>query len=153
MIRNAPTLALTLLAALTALGGNVRAHTTADEAREMSSVTAASVTTRAASPTRVDCTAALQRAAARLQLHEETGNSEALAASRAAVEAARQGTACTVLADGSSPRTSVQAALQRLQLHEQLGNTQALPADRAALAEAQREFVHAEAAPTRTGLR
>jgi hypothetical protein len=116
-------------------------------------VTSASVTTRAASSARVDCTAALQRAAARLQLHEETGNSEALSAGRAAVEGARRGTACTVLADDSSPRTPVQAALQRLQLHEQLGNTQALAADRAALAAAQREPARAEAVRTQTGSR
>jgi hypothetical protein len=153
MIRNALTPALTLLAALAALAGNAQAgnvqiQTATDEAREIPGVA-----TRAASSTRVDCATALQRAVARLQLHEETGNSEALAAGRAAVEAARRGTACIVLAGGPSPTTPVQAAQQRLQLHQQLGNTQALAADRAALAEAQREPVRAEAAPTRTGSR
>lgn len=111
----------------------------------------ASVTTRAASSTRVDCTVALQKTAARLQLHEETGNSHALAAGRSAVEAARRGTACTVLADDASARTPAQVALHRLQLHEQLGNTEALAADRAALAAAQRE--PAGAARTQTGSR
>jgi hypothetical protein len=97
---------------------------------------------------------ALLQAEARLQLHEETGNSEALAADRDAVDAARprSGAACgeaaveaaaLVPASAAAPvpaePAAVQAAGQRLQLHQETGNTEALAGDGAALAAARQE--------------